>query len=313
MQTLYHAPEFQRTAIIREAVTLTKPIPPLLPVFSLLLAATMWGLIWYPLRLLEAAGMHGLWSTLVSYAAALLLGVLPFVARRGELRHQPLTLLWLALAAGWCNVSFVMAVLEGTVVRVLLLFYLSPIWAVLLARLILGERLTAQASWVFLLAIIGALTMLWDPSIGLPWPSGAGDWLAVSSGIAFAIANVMVRRLQQVSVPVKNVTSWCGVLLIAALWLGTLETDVTPQVTTSVGLSAVALGLFGIYIMTYATQYGVTHMPVHRSAVIMLFELVVGALSSYWLTNEQVLPREWLGGALIIGAAYWAVRLQTHD
>lgn len=294
-------------------MTLTKPIPALLPVFSLLLAATMWGLIWYPLRLLEAAGMHGLWSTLVSYGAALLLGMLPFVARRGELQRQPLTLLWLALAAGWCNVSFVMAVLEGTVVRVLLLFYLSPIWSVLLARLILGERVAARARWAFALAIIGALTMLWDPAIGLPWPSGAGDWLAVSSGIAFAITNVMVRRLQQVSVPVKNVASWCGVLLIAAIWLGTLDADVSPNVTSSVWLGAVALGLFGIYIMTYATQYGVTHMPVHRSAVIMLFELVAGALSAYWLTSEQVAPLEWFGGVLIIGAAYWTARLQTHE
>lgn len=257
--------------------------------------------------------MHGLWSTLVSYAAALLLGMLPFVARRGELRRQPLTLLWLALAAGWCNVSFVMAVLEGTIVRVLLLFYLSPIWSVLLARLILGERVAAQARWAFSLAIIGALTMLWDPTIGLPWPSGPGDWLAVSSGIAFAITNVMVRRLQQVSVPVKNVASWCGVLLVAAIWLGTLDTDVTPNVTSSVWLGAVALGLFGFYIMTYATQYGVTHMPIHRSAVIMLFELVAGAASSYWLTSEQIAPLEWFGGVLIIGAAYWTARLQTHE
>lgn len=273
----------------------------------------MWGVIWYPLRLLEAAGMHGLWTTMISYAAALALGFLPFVARRGELTRQPLTLLWLALASGWCNVAFVMAVLEGTVVRVLLLFYLSPIWAVVLARYVLGERVSASARWVFLLAILGALIMLWDPAIGLPWPSGPGDWLAVSSGIGFAIANVMVRRLQQVSMPVKNAASWCGVLFVAAIWLAMLGTDVTPQVTPSVWLSAVALGLFGIFIMTYATQYGVTHMPVHRSAVIMLFELVAGALSSLWLTNEQVLPREWLGGALIIGAAYWTARLQTQE
>lgn len=292
---------------------MTKPIPALLPVFSLLLAAAMWGVIWYPLRLLEAAGMHGLWSTLVSYAAALLLGMLPFVIRREELRRQPLTLFWLAVAAGWCNVSFIMAVLEGSIVRVLLLFYLSPIWAVLLARLILGERVTPQARWIFLLAIAGALTMLWDPAIGLPWPSGAGDWLAVSSGVAFALMNVLVRRLQQVSVPVKIFVSWCGVLIVAAVWLALLGSIQLPQVMPSVWLGAVALGVFGIFIMTYATQYGVTHMPVHRSAVIMLFELVAGALSSLWLTDEQVMPWEWLGGVLIMGAAYWTARLQTQE
>ncbi len=176
-------------------MTTTKPIPALFPVFSLLLSATLWGVIWYPLRLLEAAGLSGLWTTLASYGAALLLGLLAVIARRSELRHQPLALLILAVSAGWCNVAFILAVLEGTVVRVLLLFYLSPIWAVLLAWLFLGERLSRQASGVFALAIIGALVMLWDPVIGLPWPSAPGDWLAVSSGFAFAVSNVMTRQI----------------------------------------------------------------------------------------------------------------------
>ena len=74
-------------------------------------------------------------------------------------------------------------------------------------------------------------------------------------------------------------------------------------------IRSAALGWFGIVIMTLATQYGVTHMPVHRSAVIMLFELVAGAVSAGLLTEEVVHPLEWLGGALIIAAAYWAARL----
>jgi len=294
-------------------VTTTKPIPALFPVFSLLLSATLWGVIWYPLRLLEAAGLSGLWTTLASYGAALLLGLLALIARRSKLRHQPLALLILAVSAGWCNVAFILAVLEGTVVRVLLLFYLSPIWAVLLAWLFLGERLSRQATGVFALAIIGALVMLWDPVIGLPWPSAPGDWLAVSSGFAFALSNVMTRQLQQVSVQIKTFTSWTGVMVIAMTMLLLSGTVALPEVNLSVWLAAAALGWFGIIIMTLAVQYGVTHMPVHRSAVILLFELIAGALSSSLLTDEVVRPLEWLGGALIIAAAYWAARLHTHD
>lgn len=294
-------------------MTVTKPMPALFPVFSLLLAATLWGVIWYPLRLLETAGLSGLWTTLVCYGAALLLGLLPGVARLGELRHQPLLLLVLALGAGWCNVAFVLAVLEGTVVRVLLLFYLSPIWAVLLAWLILGERLSAQARGVFVLAIVGALIMLWDPAIGMPWPSEPGDWLAVTAGLGFALSNVMIRRLQQVSVPIKTLSSWVGVLVITVVMLlfnGGLN---LPEVSGGVWLGAAALGWFGIVIMTLAVQYGVTHMPVHRSAVILLFELVAGAVSAGLLTEEVVRPLEWLGGALIIAAAYWAARLPHEE
>ncbi len=300
-------------AIIRDPVTLTKPEHPLLPIASLLLAATMWGVIWYPLRLLETAGLAGLWTTLISYSAALALGLLPFWRRRQELYSQPAALLVLALAAGWCNVAFILAVLEGTVVRVLLLFYLSPIWAVVLAQLLLGERLTSAARWIFLLAIVGALIMLWDPAMGMPWPRDTSDWLAVSSGLAFALTNVMVRRLQQVSVQVKTVSSWLGVLIVAGIWLLSLEGTTAPVVPGTVWLGAAALGWFGFVVMTLAVQYGVTHMPVHRSAVILLFELVAGALSAHFLTDETVLPREWVGGVLIIAAAYFTARLQVQD
>ena len=60
-------------------------------------------------------------------------------------------------------------------------------------------------------------------------------------------------------------------------------------------------------------QYGVTRMPVHRSAIILLFELVVGAVSAMLLTDEQVLPREWLGGLMIIAAAWIAARLHLGE
>ncbi len=61
--------------------------------------------------------------------------------------------------------------------------------------------------------------------------------------------------------------------------------------------------------MTVTVLYGVSHMPVHRSAVILLFELVIGAVSALLLTDEVVLMREWLGGALIVAAAYMAARI----
>jgi drug/metabolite transporter (DMT)-like permease len=59
--------------------------------------------------------------------------------------------------------------------------------------------------------------------------------------------------------------------------------------------------------------YGVTRMPIHRSAVILLFELVAGAISSLLLTDEVVLPREWIGGVMIITAAWLAARIHASE
>ncbi len=284
----------------------SKPHMAFYPVACLLFSATLWGVFWYPLRVLEEHGLPGLWSTLVIYGAALAV-TLPMLWIYRRAFHQPHLLFYLALASGWTNVAFILAIIEGNVVRILLLFYLSPIWTVLLGRLFLGETLTLLARITLGLAMLGALVMLWDPSTGLPWPRDHADWLAISSGLAFAVANVVVRKTQEVSVWVKALVGWWGVIVVAGLFIVLLGLPL-PRVEPNIIGAAAGIGAIGIVAMTLAVIYGVTHMPVHRSATILLFELVAGAVSAEWLTDEVVQPNEWVGGALIIIAAAIAAR-----
>lgn len=283
-----------------------------LPVGSLLLGATLWGVLWYPLRLLEAEGLSGLWSTLVIYLTTLLTA--PYLLHRtgGAWRGEWRWLLALALASGWCNVAFILAVLDGVVVRVLLLFYLAPLWAVLLGHWMLGERITPTAVLVLGLALSGAAVMLWDPVSGLPWPREASDWLALSSGLAFALNNVLVRRMHGVPIGVKTTFAWLGVVTIAVAGLAFTATGI-PAVPGAAWLGAIALGLFGMTLMTLSVQYGVTHLPIQRSSVILLFELVAGSASAYWLAGEALHGAEWLGGALIVAAAYASGRRNARE
>ena len=108
-------------------------------VLALLGGALIWGMIWYPYRLLRDAGIGGIWATTISYTLAFVFGLFFF---RREIRAVPLrwSLLWLALASGGCNLAYVLAALSGEIVRVMLLFYLAPLWTVVLSRLLLGER-----------------------------------------------------------------------------------------------------------------------------------------------------------------------------
>jgi len=275
----------------------------LFPVLSLLFSATLWGVLWYPLRLLEEQGLAGLWIVLLVYAAALFAGSMFIMAR--HYRIQPSWILFLlACVSGWCNTSFILAVLEGNVVRVLLLFYLSPLWTVVLGMLLLHESLSRFSRLTLLSAMCGALIMLWDSNIGMPWPKEMSDWLAISSGMAFALSNVLVRKMQEVMIAVKAVSIWGGVFMVAGILL-LLQHQPLPAVEIKVLFYALALGGIGFFFMTLALIYGVTHMPAHRSAIILLFELVAGAVSAQLLTDEVVLINEWVGGALIIIAAWF--------
>ncbi len=283
-----------------------------LPVCSLLLAAVLWGMLWYPLHLLADAGLNGLWTSLVAYTAVLIPS-LPFWYRHRFILHQHRnSLLLLALASGWCNVAFILALLEGNVVRVVLLFYLSPVWTVLLGHLFLAERITARGVAVLCLAMSGALIMLWPGASEVMAAISVADLLALSSGLAFAVTNVTVRYTHAVPVSMKMTVSWSGVVLIACAGLLMGQASI-PAVGISTWLAAAALGWFGIVIMTLSAQYGVTHLPVRRSAIIMLFEIVVTAVSAWLILGESLSLLEWCGGLLVIVAAILSAMEERSD
>lgn len=268
--------------------------------------------MWYPLRLLDTGGLGGLWQTLTIYGGTLVAALPLMRGRWAEPARHPFALLVLALASGWCNTAFILAILDGTVVRVLLLFYLSPVWATLLAVVVLGERPRPLAILALLLALFGAVIMLWSPELAQPWPLARGDWLALSSGMAFALANVATRYLDGVSVQVKTVSSWVGVIGVAGVLIA-LTATAPGHAAWPVWLGALLLGAVGIVVMSLAVLYGVTHMPVHRSSVILLFEIVIGSASSLWLTHEVVQARDWIGGGLIVLAAVLSSRKQASS
>jgi len=283
------------------------------PVIGLLWTATFWGAVWYPLRLLEQAGMSGLWTTWIIFTTAAVLGLWLAWSRRYEVLEQPGLLLLIALASGWLNAAFVLAILDGNVLRVLLLFYLSPLWSTLLAWLWLGERPSRSGLFALVLAMGGAMLMLWNSSLGFPWPQSEADWLAISSGLGFSISNVAVRRLRHLSAPLKAAVVWWGVVVVAGLWLLFAQIPWPQNVSSVAWMGAFLLGGVGILSATLAVVYGVARMPVHRSATILLFELVVGAISSQWLTDEIVTTIEWIGGGLIVFAAYMSVRISKTE
>ncbi len=289
---------------------INQPSQNILATLCLLFSASMWGLIWYPLRILDQAGMSAVWSSFVMYLASAMIAV-PFMIKIRFFSQIRLDLIWLAIAAGITNVAFLTALIEGEVMRVMLLFYLSPIWSVLLGRWWLGEKISPLGIAMFCLAILGSLIMLWDPAIGWPWPQGLGDWLALIGSVAFSFNNVLARKLGDTSMTMKVSSLWWGCVIVSLITIVIMQMPV-PEVTPSVWLSAAAMGVVGMISMNIAVLYGLAKMPVYRSAVIMLFELIVAAIAAWWLTNELMTLSEWVGGALIVLAGYGVAKSEQN-
>lgn len=277
---------------------------------SLVYAATLWGLVWYPYRLLHDAGVGGVASSLITYGVPLVLfGWLHLRALR-QARGQWLWLAALGLAAGWTNLAYVLGVLEGEVVRVLMLFYLSPLWTVLFSRILLNEKLN-RAGWaVMALAAGGALAMLWQPG-DWPLPANRAEWLGLSAGMMFAASNVIARHLAGVAEVAKSVAVWLGVVVLTVIGLALrpAELHFISDVDARVWLLLLGVGL-AIGSMTYAVQYGLARVPANQAIVIFLFELVVAAIAAYFLSDERMGLQEWIGAAMIVTASLFSGHME---
>ncbi|MFA7243368.1 MAG: DMT family transporter [Sulfuricellaceae bacterium] len=282
-----------------------------LAVSALLFGATTWGLVWYPYRLLELSGVSGALSCFFTYSIPLLVGVVFFRRQLSRVRDFRWMLLGIGFTAGWTNLAYVLAILHGEVMRVLLLFYLSPLWTVIFARLLLNERPNRYGYLVIGMAFAGAVTMLWQSHLGAPLPRNSAEWLALSAGLTFAAINVLSRRGKEIPVNLKSLSVWAGVSLLSLLAMAFYpdEFAVVSRLAPADWTLLLALGAI-MFLVTVITQYGLAHTPANQAIVIFLFELVVAAVSSYFLANEALGVREWLGGALIVAATLFSGKLE---
>ncbi|AVS87015.1 DMT family transporter [Paracidovorax avenae] len=282
-----------------------------LPILALLFNAFVWGLAWWPFRQMHAAGLHPLWATALMYCGVLLALLALRPGLWAQVRAHPQ--LWLlALSSGLNNVAFNWAVTVGDVVRVILLFYLMPAWAVLLAWKVLGERPTAGAIARLALAFAGVVLVI--------WPGGASaqallhglsmaDGLALLGGFMFALTNVTLRRLHAVPGQARMFSMFGGCMLMAlvvgtiGLHAGVVEPFPAPNATW-IATAALLAGM--LLLGNWALQFGASRLAAGTTAIVMLSEVVFASVSSLLLSAATLQPRTLLGGGMIVLAALLA-------
>jgi drug/metabolite transporter (DMT)-like permease len=227
---------------------------------ALVLNALVWGISWWPLRELQAHGLHPLWSTVLIYLLAAI-GVLVWKPQswRGVLQHRGLLLL--LVASGLTNVGFNWAVTVGDVVRVVLLFYLMPAWSVLIAWVLLNEKPSTGSLLRLALALAGVVIVLKSPGSPWPVPASIADWLALMGGLCFALTKVLLRKHGQTPAESRMLAMFGGGAIMAsvAAWAG-MSAQIVPAPAFALAGVPAALGLCLAFLLgNMALQYGAGH------------------------------------------------------
>ena len=285
-----------------------KARPDLLASFVVFFAGGLWGLYWYPMRAIQAAGVAAPWViVLVGGVATLVL--LPFALWRWrQIRANGWPVLSIGLLVGTGFVAYNTSVLTTDVARALLLFYLTPVWGAIFGRVFLGERITLPRIVAIGFGLAGLYVVL-GASGPLPIPERLGDWLAISAGIIWMLATVLMRKYPGIpSVDLNASIFGCSfaisilmpLLVIPARFLAEMPT------ATQLGLAWPWILGTGILLWPITQQFlfwAVPRVEVARSGLLLLSEAMLGVASAAILTDEPFGWRESIGSALILGAA----------
>ena len=90
--------------------------------------------------------------------------------------------------------------------------------------------------------------------------------------------------------------------------------DLWESLFRTLSALVIVLVLMGIVLCatSFAVQYGVAFLAANRAIVLFLFELVVAAVSSYFLAGEAMDINDWIGAAFIVFASLLSGKLCSN-
>ena len=201
-------------------------------------------------------------------------------------------------------ICYVLANTLTTAANTIFLQSAAPLYLLLLAPWLLGERL--QRRDLLLMAVMAAGLALFfvarsEPSATAPAPL-AGNLLAALAGVSWAFVVVGLRAFGR--------REGGGGVALAAVTAGNLITCVatlpmalplTPGTATDWGI-VLYLGTIQVAVAYLFLTAGVRRLPAMETSLLLLVEPVFNPVWAWWLHGEQ--PGRWAmaGGALILGA-----------
>eukprot|EP01038_Epipyxis_sp_PR26KG_P019127 gene19127-27095_t len=160
---------------------------------SLMGSGVVWGLIWLPLKYFSAFGLNGHVIGLTAYAMVAIV-TLPLIWReRSKWRPEFGLLILIGLFFGIANMAFTTALMSGSVVRAMLLFYLLPAWGAIGGAIFLRERIGPRRLAAIALSLLGVFIIMGGVDV-LREPLSVADLCALSAGLFYTAAAIVNRK-----------------------------------------------------------------------------------------------------------------------
>lgn len=224
----------------------------------------------------------GVWGYYILRHGRRSVGFLTVMGKRGILAAVLFTV---------STIFFVLAITHTTVANTLVIIATAPLWAAILSRIFLKERI-APLTWIAILICVGGISLIFIGSLG--GGSRHGDIFALICAFGLAGQITTVRHAKDIDmVPSLGLSG----LMVAAIAFPLAD----PGSVTQEGFAyLMLLGLFILPLAFGLITIGPRYIPAPEVSLLMLLESILGPLWVWLVLNEEPHSETLIGGTLVI-------------
>jgi drug/metabolite transporter (DMT)-like permease len=268
------------------------------------LSAAVWGLYWIPLRAIQDVGMPGSWSVAFFNACPLVVLLPLLVFNFRSLSGVLAPTLLAGVLIGMAFTLYSNGLVETTVVRATMLYYLTPIWSTIMGVLWLSERLTKGRIVAIGVAIFG-LFLLLSNGAAAGNPLNKGDLYSFLSGIFWAFGVATLNRWSNIPILPLAAVIFIATTTLSSIFAGVIYADPLPEIAIVISaFPAAAFWSVCVMLPCFCIIFRVSQFLFPgRVGILTMSEVIVAIGSAAILVPEETMVMlQWVGAAAILAA-----------
>jgi drug/metabolite transporter (DMT)-like permease len=269
----------------------------------IVVSSCAWGLYWLPLRSIEQSGIVGSWSIVLVNACPLIILVPLIFFNLDKFKKYPKPILFAGIMIGAAFTFYANGLVQTSVIRATLLFYLSPIWSTIIGIIWLNERLTIARVISIIVALIGLILLLYDFRNQETVMLNFGDFSSILSGLFWALGASILKKWSKLPIiPLTAIVYFSTTSLSILLAIIVYKAPIPSLALIGQNFSTAFIWSVIVLLPSFCIIFRISQILFPgRVGILMMSEVAVAVISAkILLPEEQMVILQWIGASAIL-------------
>ena len=269
----------------------------------IVVSSCAWGLYWLPLRSIEQSGIVGSWSIVLVNACPLIILVPLIFFNLDKLKKYPKPIFFAGIMIGAAFTFYANGLVQTSVIRATLLFYLSPIWSTIIGIIWLNERLTIARVISIIVALIGLILLLYDFRNQETVMLNFGDFSSILSGLFWALGASILKKWSKLPIiPLTAIVYFSTTSLSILLAIIVYKAPIPSLALIGQNFSTAFIWSVIVLLPSFCIIFRISQILFPgRVGILMMSEVAVAVISAkILLPEEQMVILQWIGASAIL-------------